>query len=138
MQRKKAERTGYITRRDQVKSIKNSMEHVSYLCASQVNSKIDTLERSLSAGIQGLSVISNLQRAMAERKEKSGTNDTKLLNYDTDLASEVSDCQRKINSLDEEITRLQRQYNNEVRAEREAARRAAEALANKAKDLLGV
>ena len=72
------------------------------------------------------------------KKEKIGTSDTKLSNYNSELASEISDCQRKIDSLDGEISRLQTKYNNEVYAEREAARKAAEELANKGKDLLGI
>lgn len=138
MQNKKAEKNAYITRRDQVQNIKNSINNVSDDYVNAINNKIGTLNSSLSAGIKGISIISSLKSNVSEKKEKIGLSDPKLSNYDNELSAEIWDCQRKIDSLDAEISALQVRYYNEVAAEQEAARRAMEELANKGKDLLGV
>lgn len=134
----KIEKEGYSNRRDQVQGIKNSVSNVSDDYVSTINRKIDSLNSSLTSGIKGLSVVATFTSEISKKKEKSGTSDAKLNEYDGELSSEISDCNRKIESLDGEIAQLQSKYNREVEAEREAARKAAEELAKKAKDILTI
>lgn len=78
-------------------------------------------------------MINTLVASITERKEKTGTGDSYLSSYDGELASEITDCTNKIDSLEAEISDLGRQYYRALAAEREAAERAARAAAEAAK-----
>lgn len=138
IQIKKTEREGYKRRKEQVGQVKGKIGDVSDDYVNSINGKIEKLNGSLSTAIKGLNVIETLQNATSEKKEKVGTGDSFLANCSSELSSEISDCKTKIESLDDEISRLQKQYESEIHAEREAARKAAERIANMEKKLLGL
>lgn len=128
IQRKETEKRNYENRKKQVTNINNSVDTVSESYVSVINTNIDILNSHLTSGIKGLSEVEELKQETSDNKEKPGIADFYLSNYDDELRYEVSDCQKKIDSLDTEIASLRRQYKAEVAKEREAARKALEKI----------
>lgn len=130
IQGKKGKKTGYSKRKSQVQTVKDKMCDVSEEHVEAINGKIDKINEALTSGISGLAILEDFKESISDNKEKSGYNDAQLALYNANLSWEISDCDRKIGDLEDEIARLETRYSNELAAEQEAARKALEAAGN--------
>lgn len=127
-QAKEREKGKYESRKSQVSSVKNKVYDASDDYVNNINSKIDDLAGALGKAITGISDVTTLKNNVLGKKEKIGTSDGYLSSFDSNLASEISDCNTKISALEGDISSLNRQYNAAVEAEREAAKKAAQKI----------
>lgn len=127
-QSKEREKGKYESRKSQVSSVKNKVYDASDDYVNNINSKIDDLAGALGKAIMGISDVTTLKNNVLWKKEKIGTSDGHLSSFDSNLASEISDCNTKISALEGEISSLNRSYNVAVEAEREAAKKAAKKI----------
>lgn len=139
IKKKKKEKEKFEKRKKQTLNAQKSIPDYSEDYISHINKKIENAIDHISDGIKGLDPIeSGLITAMFERKEPSYATDGYLSVVSSNLSSEVSDCEKRIGELDEEIASLQIQYEQAKAAEREAARKAAEEAAAKLADKLNI
>lgn len=137
------EKRNYESRQTQVSNAKNKIPQVCNEHIDDINSKIDKVKTYLTSGISGLKinqtdVIANYCEIMDGLKEKDSESDSKLSEASVYLTFEISECGKKINELNDRISRLNTQYQNELAAEMEAARLAWEAAQRKAAEALGL
>lgn len=104
---KKSSLNTYAKRRDSIRDILNKIDTKLDDDIRDVNKQISDCIFELQQGLGGTGSISTICSDMQGVKEKATDFDSKIISCRSNLSSEVSRCQGRINTLDSEIRSLE-------------------------------
>lgn len=106
---KKNSFNAYAKRRNAVRTIVSNIDDKLDDDISDVNKKISSCISELQQGLKGSTKLSTICSDMEAVKEKGTGSDSKMSSCRSNIKSEQSRCQDRINTLDAEIKELERQ-----------------------------
>lgn len=125
---KEIEKGRYQERIVAVSIVQADIPVVSEEYVTKINEKIDKASEKMEDAVKGISHIDTFRAAMVEKKEKSGLSDLVLSYASSQLTNEISDCNRKIEEIEEEIKELWTQYYQAVEEEKATLKEIAKAF----------
>ena len=117
---RESERDGYENRINEISKVQNNIPQVSRDYVTSINQKIENVKDEMHDAIKGIPYTAFFEAAMITKKESVGYNDSYLLEVSDSLNDEISDCNKKVQALNSEISQLWIEYYAAVEEENRA------------------